>query len=234
MDRNIRGWAAAGLAGSFLAGLGSFLQAPGHVDGPSWWQQGVRASATLEPFTTFVGGTLGVLGALVAATGTFSVFWALRTAGRPVAWVAAGGLAVWWFEYGAWHGIRPMVAHLVRVAELAPDAQDYTMALTYLNVHRSFGGVGLFAGSVFFFFTVLFRTTLLPRWAAAAAPVLWVMGIRLTALLPEGTAGPVGCMYLDLLFVPLYGVALLGLRSEESVFGPGVGTLGRRSSQQVE
>ena len=204
--------AYVGLFGLLLAAMGSWLQAPAGPAGPETWRQGVRLAAELDPFRTFLGGIFGSLGCTLALAGLVPVHRAVVPAGRPLAWVVSSGLALWLVELGAWHGIRPMLAHLHRVAELTLDARDYTTALTYLNVHRAFGGVGRCFGSVCVFFTVLFRDTVYPRAAAAAAPVLWVLGIRAVPVLPAGTAATVLFVYLDALFVPLFAATAWALR----------------------
>lgn len=202
-DGSARIYGQIGLFGVCLALVGSLVQANPEVGGDETWREGIRISAALPPFRTFVGGVLGTLGCAIALLGLVGVFRGLSPAGRPLAWISAGGFALWLVMYGAWQAVRPMLAHLQRVGDLALDAKLYTDALTYLNVHRSFGGLGLFTGSVFFFFTVLFRPTAYPRWAAAATPIVWLPLIRLTPVLPEGAAGPFLYAYLDAMLLPL-------------------------------
>ncbi|MEM1024108.1 MAG: DUF6796 family protein [Myxococcota bacterium] len=204
--------ALVGIAGSLLMLIDSLILGAHGLPGPKAWEEGVRAAAELSVVSTFIGGTLGAFGAVLAMLGLVPLFQVLQPAGRPLAWIAACGLAGWLALYGVHHGMRPLVAHLLRVEPLALDSMMFARALAYLNVQRSMGGVGLFAGSLFFFFTTLFRRTELPRWSVVTTPLFWVPGLFVARSLPAPLAGPYLAGWLDLICLPLFAVLLISPR----------------------
>ena len=208
----MRPLALVGIAGSLSMLVDSVILGSHGLAGPEAWEEGVRAAAELPVVSTFIGGTLGAFGAILAMIGLVPLFRALRPAGTPLAWITACSLAAWLALYGVHHGMRPLVAHLLRVEPLALDSMMFARALAYLNVQRSMGGVGLFAGSLFFFFTTLFRPTELPRWAVITTPLFLVPGVFIARYLPAPIAGPYLAGWLDLICVPLFVVLLASPR----------------------
>jgi hypothetical protein len=185
---------------------GSVLVSRHGRSGPEAWEAGVAAMAEIPLMPTLVGGSLGVFGAALCCLGVLSVFRGLEPAGRSLAWIAAGGLVFWFVMYGAHVGLRPVVAHVLRVEPLALDGLMFSRAVAYMNVQRSMAGLGLFVGSLFFFFTVLFRATAFPRWVAAATPVFYVPGVRLTPWLAAPLAGPWLAGWLELVSLAFFVV----------------------------
>lgn len=204
-----RRWSQIGLFGALVMLIGSLVSSPASAPGALVWADGAELLSTVEPIRAMIGAALGPLGAAFALGGCVGVFWILQPAGPGVALVPAAGLAQWFVGYGAYLAGRPFIGLMTRLVEPAGQPELLTLASTYLNVHRALGGVGLFVGSMFFFFTVLFRPTLLPRGAAAIAPVLWMPLIRTTPLWPSG-GGAFWFAYPDLVAV-LFFAALVAL-----------------------
>lgn len=213
--RIARRFALIGLAGTSVMLSASLLQSSPALPGGEAWTRGLESLTDGHPVRIMVGAALSPLGGALAAAGCLAVFFALRPAGAGVAGVAAGGFVQWFVSYAAYGAGRPLIAQLHRASELAADPRLVVEATTFWNVHRALAGVGLFVGSLFFFFTLLFRSTHLPRGLAAAAPVLWVPLIRLTPLLPTG-GGAFWTAYLDLVGVVFFSALVAGVgRSQE-------------------
>jgi hypothetical protein len=211
-----------GLAGAGLMLGASLVASPAAAPGPDVWRLGVGLLADAHPVRVMIGAALSPLGAAFAVFGCLGVFDALKPGGRAAAAVAAGGFAQWFIAYAAYAAGRPLLAALAAAPELGAESAAVVEATTYLNVHRALGGIGLFFGSMFFFFAVLFRSTGLPRGAAALAPVIYVPLIRLTPLLPAG-AGAFWFAYLDLVAVGFFfGLGLTVRRAPRSVLDAAV------------
>lgn len=201
--RNPAPAAAVGLAGAALMATGSLVASPAGAPGAEVWSHGLALLADAHPVRIMIGAALAPLGAALALAGCLAVFRLLSPGGRGVALVAAGGFAQFFVCLAAYEAGRPIIGALHRVPDLASDASLIVDATTYLNVHRALAGLGLFFGSMFYFFTVLFRPTALPRVAVLATPVLWVPLIRITPLLPGG-GGAFWFAYLDLVWVGVF------------------------------
>lgn len=193
----------------------------GHgLEGAEAWREGLRASASIDVISTFIAGALGSAGACVALMGLTSLYRAMEPAGRGIAWIAACGLGAWLVLLGAHHAARPLVAHLIRVEPLALDSLMFARALAYVNVHRSFAGVGLFFGSLFFFFGTLFRPTELPRWCVALTPLLLIPGVFAFRTAPAPIAGMGIAGWADIVMLPLFVALLFVPRPERAQSGP--------------
>ena len=203
--------AAFGLAGAALMAIGSLVASPAGATGAEVWTKGLALLADAHEVRIMIGAALAPLGAALALAGCIAVFRLLRPAGRGVALVAAAGFAQFFVCLAAYEAGRPIIGALHRVPELAPDASLIVDATTYLNVHRALAGLGLFFGSMFYFFTVLFRDTLLPRLAVVATPVIWVPLIRITPLLPAG-GGAFWFAFLDVVWIGVFAALFVWAR----------------------
>jgi len=178
--------ALVGLLGALILVVADIVASPAGATGAEVWAEGVTLLAERDATVTMIAAGLSPLGAAFALVGCLATYETLRPAGRGVAAVAAGGFAQWFVGYAAYAGGRPLIGVLAALVESVEEGAALTQAVTFLNVHRALGGVGLFFGSMFFFFTVLFRAPSLPRSAVAMTPILWMPLVRLTPLLPAG------------------------------------------------
>lgn len=205
--------AAFGLGGAALMTIGSMVASPAGATGAEVWMKGLSLLADAHEVRVMIGAALAPLGAALALAGCLAVFRLLKPAGRGVALVAAAGFAQFFVCLAAYEAGRPIIGALHRAPDLAADASLIVNATTYLNVHRALAGLGLFFGSMFYFFTVLFRDTRLPRRAVFATPVIWLPLIRLTPLLPAG-GGAFWFAFLDLIWVGVFAALWIWSRRE--------------------
>ncbi len=209
----MRAWLTWGVGGAALMALASLLGAPYDVSGADLWEHGVAAAQHVDVVRSMASGVLAPLGAWACCLGILGIFEGLRPAGWGVAAVASAGFSQWFVALGAHQAVRPLYAHLYRFG--VPDPRLLDQATTYLNLLRSVAAIGLFAGSMFFFFAVLFRPTRFPRGAAWTVPILWVLTIRVIPALPAGPAAA-WFAWLDLLAVAFFGSLLVLGRAQDA------------------
>jgi len=195
--------------------LGAALSSSWTATGVETWERGIGAHVDAGAVRSMIGAALAPIGAALAIGGLRSVVDLLRPAGRGVALVAAGGFVQWFVGYATYEAGRPLLAQLHSAPGLAADSSLIVESTTFWNVHRALAGVGLFFGSMFFFFTVLFRPTHLPRGAAVLAPFIWLPIVQLTRVLPVG-GGVFWFAWADLIWVGFFaGLLWWGRRSQQ-------------------
>ncbi len=197
--------------------VGSTVMGSHGLDGRESFELGVAASARVGLFPTFVAGSIGALGGALATPGLVVVYRGLAPGGRQLALIASMGLGLWLVMYAAHHGIRPPVAHVIRLEPEAFETLHFARTVAYMNLQRSIGGIGLFAGSMFFFFTVLFRSTLFPRWMVLFTPILWMGGVRASSLLDSPLAGPLVMGWVDAINLMFFIAVTITCRPDSRV-----------------